>query len=381
MEEIKKNMNKHNSTLSEFACKDEDCIRLEYEEEDIRPPYFHDSDRIIFSLSYNRYADKTQVFSFMENDHISRRMTHVQYVSKIARTIGRALNLNEDLIEASALGHDLGHAPFGHSGEKILNMISLENGEGYFFHNIESVRALMFIDRDGRGANLSVQVLDAIMAHNGEIEKCMYEPVEKTKEEFLKEYYESYKNPHKVLEIRPMTLEGCVVRISDIIGYLGRDVEDAIILGYIKQSDLPKSVTEVLGKTNREIVNTLVIDVINNSIGKNYIKLSERVFNALSELKKFNYEHIYYKANKKETIEHYEVMFRSLFSKYLHDLEIENKESEIYKIYLNSMAEKYIKENTKRRIVIDFLAGMTDDFILKMYDNNQKKEKELSRIN
>ena len=129
--------------LSEYACSYDSAIRFNKEEEDFRPSFFRDIDRVIYSLSFTRYLDKTQVFTHAENDHLSRRMTHVQYVSKIARTIGRALNLNEDLIEASSLGHDLGHTPFGHVGEKILNEISLENNEGFFNHNIQSVRLLM----------------------------------------------------------------------------------------------------------------------------------------------------------------------------------------------------------------------------------------------
>ena len=138
---IYENMRKHNKDLSKYACKDEDAIRFNEEKyNDMRTPFFHDADRIIYSLSYLRYMDKTQVFTTKANDHIQKRMIHVQYVSKIARTIGRALNLNEDLIEAAALGHDLGHTPFGHVGERILNKISLENNEGYFLHNLQSAR-------------------------------------------------------------------------------------------------------------------------------------------------------------------------------------------------------------------------------------------------
>jgi dGTPase len=189
-------------------------------------------------MSYLRYADKTQVFTFNENDHISKRMIHVQLVSKIARTIGRNLGLNEDLIEASSLGHDLGHVPFGHVGEAILNKISLENNEGYFNHNIESVRLLMDIEQNGKGRNLTLQVLDAIMCHNGELPIKKYCPKIKTKEEFLKEYNDSYKEKDYIKKLRPMTLEGCVVRVSDIIAYIGKDIEDAITLGIIKKEEI-----------------------------------------------------------------------------------------------------------------------------------------------
>ena len=160
-------MRNHNQYLSSYATKDEEAIRCTREEEDIRPPFFRDIDRIIYSMAYTRYMDKAQVFTYQKNDHISKRMIHVQMVSKIARTIGRALGLNEDLIEAASLGHDLGHTPFGHVGESILNEISLEQKEGYFHHNIQSVRMLMEIEQGGVGRNLTLQVLDAIMCHNG----------------------------------------------------------------------------------------------------------------------------------------------------------------------------------------------------------------------
>ena len=161
--------------LSKYACPYSKGERLKDEELDFRPTFYRDIDRILYSLAYTRYLDKTQVFTHGGNDHLQRRMTHVQFVSKIARTIGRALSLNEDLIEAAALGHDLGHTPFGHLGESILNEISLENGMGYFNHNIESVRVLMNIENYGNGINVSIQVMDAIMCHNGEIVRGIYE--------------------------------------------------------------------------------------------------------------------------------------------------------------------------------------------------------------
>ena len=282
MEELIKSRMR-NKNLSEYACKDEDAVTLHDEEDDLRTRFFRDSDRIIYSLSYTRYIDKTQVFTFTENDNVSKRITHVQFVSKIARTIGRALLLNEDLIEAASLGHDLGHPPFGHSGEKALNKISIENGEGIFAHNVQSVRTLMCLEDNGKGKNISVQVLDAILCHNGEILESEYHSVKKDSNDFLREYEECSKDLNMSKKIRPMTLEGCVVRISDIIGYAGKDIEDAIRLGIIKESDIPTDIVNVLGKTNAEIVNTLVLDIINNSINKPYIKLStpEDLYNIL----------------------------------------------------------------------------------------------------
>jgi len=364
--EIKENMELKN--LSEFATKDSEAIRLvEEKKEDLRPSFFRDIDRVLYSASYTRYIDKTQVFSFVNNDHISKRIIHVQFVSKIARTIGRALGLNTDLIEAAALGHDLGHVPFGHVGERILNEISIKNNEGYFNHNIESVRVLMELENNGYGKNITVQVLDAIMCHNGEFVLGKYTPVKKTKEEFLKEYNDSYIDSEVVKSLKPMTLEGCVVRISDVIGYIGKDIEDAITLGVIKESDVPENIKNTLGSTNTQIINTIVNDIIKNSINKPYIEMSKEIFESLIELKKFNYENIYAKANTKEEVEEFEVMFNTLFNKYLNDLKNNNTDSVIYTIYLKSMNQKYLENTTDARKVIDFIAGMTDDYFLSCY--------------
>jgi len=353
--------------LSKYACPYEKGIRLTYEEEDLRPSFIRDIDRIIYSLSYTRYLDKTQVFTHGENDHLSRRMTHVQFVSKIARTIGRALNLNEDLIEAAALGHDLGHTPFGHVGERILNDISLESNEGYFNHNIQSVRVLMNIENYGKGYNITLPVLDAIMCHNGEFALGEYYPNEKTLDDFMNEYHMAYKDQRILKKLKPMTLEGCVVRISDMIAYLGRDVEDGVRLGIISFEDIPENITNVLGISNREIVNTIILDIINNSLDKNYLKLSDDIFKAIVELKKFNYKNIYVKAYTAKELKEIENMFRALFNNYLSDLENNNEESIIYQSYLNSMNEEYKNNNTFARIVLDYMSGMTDDYIKKQY--------------
>lgn len=362
LENIKNNMLKNELNLSKYASLSKDAIRLKETHDDIRPAYFRDIDRIIYSLSYTRYIDKTQVFSNSENDNISKRMTHVQMVSKIARTIGRALNLNEDLIEAAALGHDLGHVPYGHIGEAILSKISLENNEGYFNHNIQSVRTLMNIENNGLGNNITIQVLDAIMCHNGEMVEDRYESIKKTKEKFLEEYNNSYiiENINKTM--RPMTLEGCVVRISDVIGYIGRDIEDAIRLGIISIDEVPTSITNVLGITNSEIINTIVLDIIKNSYDKPYITMSKEVFDAIDNLKKFNYKNIYSKANTKEQIEFYEKQFRLLFNRYLYELNNEKKDSKIYKVFLNNMDKSYLDNTSNERKVIDYIAGMTDDY-------------------
>ena len=352
--------------LSPYACKNENAIRFIKEKKDpYRTDFFRDIDRILYSLSYTRYLDKTQVFSFNEDDHITKRMIHVQLVSKIARTIGR--NLNEDLIEAAALGHDLGHVPFGHVGESILNAISLENGEGYFNHNVESVRVLMNLEQNGKGRNLTLQVLDAIMCHNGELPLDKYQPTPKTKEQFFKEYEMSYRDKSIIKKLRPMTLEGCVVRISDIIAYIGKDIEDALRLEVIQKEELPKNIMKLIGEDNKNIVNTFVSDVIKNSKRKPYLKMSKPIFKALVDLKKFNMEHIYLKANTKKQIEEYDRMFRTLFSNFKKDVEKNNKRSVIYTKFLKDMSLSYLESTTINRKVIDFLAGMTDDYMRKCY--------------
>ncbi len=370
IEKIKENMALKNKFLSKYACQDSEAYRFKsIIDDDFRTPFYRDSDRIIYSLSYTRYMDKTQVFSFNSNDNISKRMTHVQMVSKVARTIGRALRLNEDLIEAAALGHDLGHVPFGHAGEKILNDISLEYGEGYFNHNIQSVRTLMVLENNGVGSNITLQILDAIMCHNGELELKEYRPKKKTKEEFLDEYNKTYLDKNTVKKLVPMTLEGCVVRISDIIAYIGRDIEDAIRMGVIEKDEIPQEISSVLGLTNREIINTINVDLIEHSLDKDYLCMSEEVFQAIKKLKTFNYEHIYAKANTSEMLELYEDMFRKVFKNCLNDIKTNNRNGHIYTVFLNDMSDDYLQKTTDERKVIDYIAGMTDDFLVSEYNS------------
>lgn len=361
------------NNLSKYACNNSNVVRFVSDNEDIRPPFFRDSDRIIYSKSFSRYVDKTQVFSFSDNDHITRRITHVIMVSKIARTIGRNLNLNEDLIEAISLGHDSGHCPIGHVGESILNDIAKRKIGESFIHNIQSVRNYMLLEKNGKGLNLSIQVLDGIMCHNGEKLRQIYEYSDKTKEEFLNEYNMSLVDKSFSNEIKPMTLEGCVVRISDVIAYVGRDIEDAISLGIIKRNDIPSDIVNILGNNNSDIVNTLILDVIKNSINKPYIKLGDEIYASLVKLQKFNYENIYNKANSKEKIDNYKNMFNILYNTYMEALEKNNKKSSIYKDFLNNMNKEYISSTKKERIVIDYIAGMTDDFFINKYKKCQQK--------
>lgn len=377
--DFKKIISRHN--LSKYATKDEDAIYFKKLQEDIRPTFYHDIDKILYTLAFIRYGDKTQVFTHKGNDHLTKRIMHVLYVSKIARTIGRALGLNEDLIEAASLAHDLGHPPFGHVGEKYLNEISIKNGVGLFKHNIQSVRILMTIEGHGRGKNISLQVLDAIMCHNGEIVLSNYQPVKKDKKQFLKEYQAAYSNIDNARSLKPMTLEGCVVRISDLIAYLGRDIEDALRLQIISKDSIPKEIKSVLGQNNKEIINTIVLDIINNSYNKPYLKISPLVFQAISKLKKFNYENIYAKAYTALEKKKIKLILNTLFEKYLQDLQENNLNSNIIKSYLSNMDTKYLKSNSFSRIAIDYIAGMTDDYILKEYNNyleNIHNKKEVS---
>lgn len=373
---LKNNHKREEKILSKYATKSSQGVRKFPRREkipdknNIRPTFFHDADKIIHSLAYTRYIDKTQVFYLFDNDHITHRVLHVQFVSKIGRVIGRCLQLNEDLIEAIALGHDLGHVPYGHDGEKILNDLCKESGIGYFCHNAQSVRFLMEVEQKGCGLNLCLQVLDGILAHNGEMLSKEYKPhYGKTWKIFEEEYKKCFTEENYSKKIFPMTLEGCVVRIADVIAYIGRDIEDAIILGLINRKDIPKNVQKVLGNSNDKIINTLVLDLIENSYNKNFLSFSTTVFEALSDLMKFNYSSIYLNKKIKTQNEKIEAIFKFLFNKYCEDIKTKNKNSAIYKYFLNEMNEEYKKNTPDKRIVVDFIAGMTDNFL-----NNQFKE-------
>ncbi|MDD4187776.1 MAG: HD domain-containing protein [Bacilli bacterium] len=360
---IKEIMLKRESLYSKYACYDHESIRLDDFAPDIRPNFFRDIDRIIHSDSYTRYMDKTQVFSNTKNDNITKRMVHVQLVSKIGRTIGRALSLNEDLIEAIALGHDLGHVPFGHTGEAFLNKLSQEYNEGNFMHNIQSVRTMMVLENK----NISIQVLDGILCHNGEFEMKEYYPKKKNIQNFLDDYYNCYQDSEYAKKLIPMTLEGCVVRISDIIAYIGRDIEDAIKLSVFDINNLPKDITNIIGNSNSQIVNNIILDIIKNSYNKNYIKLSDEMFMAITQLKKFNYQHIYHKANTEDDLKLYEEMFNSVFKQNIYNIDNNLNNCQIFTDFLNLQPDKYLNETTTARKVIDYIAGMTDDYFIKHY--------------
>jgi dGTPase len=289
---------------------------------------------------------------------------HVQLVSKIARTIARYLGLNEDLIEAISLGHDIGHTPFGHDGERFLSELCRSNGIGYFQHNVQSVHFLDRVECKGKGWNLCLQTLDGVLCHDGEIHNRVLEPERKKTFETLEKEM-SAKKDDPGIKLIPMTLEGCVVRMADTISYIGRDIEDAIRLKMIKRSDLPKDSVDILGDTNGTIVYNLVTDVIKNSFQNSYVAFSPEVSDALKRLKDFNLERIYMNPEIKKHTGAIEKLFGILFEKYLNDIETENRSSVIFTGFLEDMSEEYIENHGKEEIVRDFIAGMTDQYFLR----------------
>ena len=335
---------------------------------DLRNPFAHDTDRIIHSHSYARYMDKTQVFFQIKNDHITRRALHVQMVSRIARTIGRCLELNEDLIEAIAIGHDIGHTPFGHAGESVLGDILQERNAGTFVHNAQSVRVLRVLEHRGKGCILTLQVLDGILGHNGELEtqRLDYDHSKLTWKNLDENLLKCFSEKGYDKKVFPSTMEGCVVRVADLISYLGRDFDDAVTLKIIDHESLPIEIRRVLGSENRDIVNRLTSDIIETSHGKNYISFSDEVFEAFKAMKKFNYKHIYGCPLITEQKRRFSKMVRDLFNVYMEDIVKADAKQSIFKDFINCFPDSYLCEPYER-IVVDFIAGMTDQYFLKQY--------------
>jgi len=359
--------------LSRFATLNRNGIRRRQQgQTGHRQAFALDADRILHSKAYTRYIDKTQVFYMVSNDHITHRVLHVQLVSKIARTIGRFLHLNEDLIEAVALGHDIGHPPFGHDGEKELALLCKEHGLPPFQHNVQSVLFLEHLERRGKGWNLTLQTLDGILCHDGEIHNPQLKPDrDKDFAVFDRELQAKSNDPD--LQLAPMTLEGCVVRLCDTIAYIGRDIEDAIELGMIKRTEIPGNCRKVLGDTNGTIVYHLVEDLITNSLApgpggelaQDAIGFSPLVSDTLRELKEFNYRNIYMNPVIKKDFAQIQKCYRVLFESYIEDVEKQNRQSEIFKEKLDTMAPDYLESQPAAVKVRDFIAGMTDDYFLK----------------
>jgi len=358
--------------LSPYATLSSQAVRRREEQEIAdghRENFSVDADRILHSLAYSRYIDKTQVFYLIKNDHITHRVLHVQLVSKIGRTIGRLLRLNEDLIEAIALGHDIGHAPFGHDGERFLSDLSREYGLGNFLHNVQGVRFLDVLEKKGSGWNLSLQVLDGILSHNGEVHnRALYPDSSKDFARLEQEIGNLTENPES--PVWPMTIEGCVVRMADTISYIGRDIEDAIRLGLIKRNEIPLDCRRRLGETNGTIVYTLVEDLISESLEKPSVSFSPEVADALKKLKDFNQEFIYAHTKAKSQTNKVRLMFELLFERYYKDLKTGNDHSVVFREFLDGMSSSYRDNNPPAMIVRDFIAGMTDDYFLRQCQEN-----------
>ncbi len=375
-ERIKEDRKNHTENL--YAFKDEDILRRNMNRDKssiLRPPFIRDVEKIMNVPHYLRYSDKTQVFSLQKNDDISRRSYHVQLVARIARNIGRLLNLNLDLIEAIALGHDIGHTPFGHAGESKLSELYYANTGRYFNHNIHSARVLDTICP----LNLTLETLDGIICHNGELELKEYRPKPYSDFDLFDKKMEScYIDKTNIETLVPSTLEGCVVRISDIIAYLGKDRQDAIRIGAIENDNVFDALD--IGNSNAEIINNITVSIVENSYGKPYLQMDENVFTALKNAKRENSKKIYRsdKANRAFDDAIYP-MFEAIYDRLKRELMSGDESSVIFSHhidYVNSHRKYYIENGEKRYeeiasfddIVTDYIAGMTDDYFIDLYD-------------
>lgn len=288
---------------------------------DIRPVFQRDRDRILHCKSFRRLKHKTQVFLSPKGDHYRTRLTHTLEVSQNARTIAKALRLNEDLVEAIALGHDLGHTPFGHAGERILNELC---DEGYR-HNEQSVRIVEKLEKDGKGLNLTWEVRDGILNHQ--------------------------------TSMMPHTLEGKIVRLSDKIAYINHDIDDAIRAKVMSEEDIPLEIRKVLGMTTKERLNTLIHNIIMNSMGKNDIVMSEEIGGAMQDLRKFMFQKVYTNPAAKGEEAKAERLLCELYAHYMGHIEILPEQYQ----RMHSEGEK------KERVVCDYISGMTDQYAVAKY--------------
>ena len=293
----------------------------EEKECDFRTAYQRDRDRIIYSNSFKRLKNKTQVFFAPEGDHYITRLTHTFDVSQIARSIARSLSLNEDLCEAIALGHDLGHTPFGHVGERVLDKLTSCG----FQHNVQSLRVVDVLEKDGRGLNLTHEVRDGILQHK--------------------------------ISGKPQTLEGKVVSFADRIAYINHDIQDAIRAGILKEEDLPKDAVETLGRVSKERINTAITDIYEKSKNKNEVSMSDEVLTAMNKLRAFMFERVYNLTNKSMQ-EKSERMLTQMFEYF------SSHEKELPEPYFR-LLERYSKE----QVVCDYISGMTDRYALSVFEN------------
>jgi len=307
------------SRLSPLAAKSAEAKRAREEKEcQIRTKFQRDRDRILHSKPFRRLKHKTQVYIAPIGDHFRTRMTHSLEVAQICRTIGRGLRLNEDLIEAIALGHDVGHTPFGHVGEETLASIV-----GHFEHNEQSVRIFTVLTGNGKGMNLTEEVLDGILHHTGE---CI-----------------------------PKTLEGQIVKIGDRIAYLCHDYDDALRAELLKIEDLPPVVKKVLGNTTSEMISTMVTDMIYSSMNSSYIRLSEEVAQAMDEFRHFMFERVYLSDTLKEERKKGKLIVEILFDYYTHHPELLPSEYLVW------------AEGNLTKAVTDYIAGLTDNYAISTF--------------
>ena len=356
--------------LSDYATKDGDSIRKnDYIPRLFRRQFIRDCEVVINLPLFNRYAGKTQVFSLKNNDDISTRAYHVQLVSRIARTIGSALSLNCDLIEAIALAHDLGHCPFGHLGEKLLDNVAKNYGYR-FFHHVQGARYLNNIVK----SDISLQVVDGVLCHNGEKVLQRYAPNEnscKSFEELQDKLDIAYSGKLNDENLMASTLEGWLVRIADVIAYIGKDRQDAEKL---KQVGFDAYDENSLGKYNHDIIGNVSADIINNSIGKNHIAMSDFVYAELRRLLDDNYKKIYTGENidgytKEELQKIIDEVFHLLYDDLKKDGKLIDKYYRPY-IYPNAKkVDEYFLENSSypERVAIDMIASMTDRYLLEFH--------------
>ena len=354
--------------LSPYACRNEDAVRRIPEGGSVlRPAFLRDAERVLNDKHYNRYADKTQVFSFYKNDDITRRALHVQLVSRIARNIGRALGLNLDLIEAIALGHDIGHTPFGHAGERMLCALYHRGTGRWFYHNVHSVRVLDEIYQ----WNLTLQTLDGILCHNGELPRGEYRPQRYADfAEFSRRYEACYTDREAADRLVPATLEGCVVRMSDIIAYLGKDRQDAVKAQVPAVKD--RFAPNPLGRTNSEIIHNAICDIVEQSLDRDAVCMSSGLFDALCALKDANTREIYRSGDiSRQYDEILQPMFERVYGELLDEVR-SGRQGVLYRHYLQPIRENpFLRDPYEAvspdQIVTDYIASMTDDYFIDLY--------------
>ncbi len=357
--------------MSPFACKNTSAIRRDLSDRDrdtaLRPAFLRDIEKIMHMGAYNRLAGKTQVFSFRADDDLARRGLHVQLVGRVARDIGRGLGLNEDLIEAIALGHDIGHTPFGHVGERYLDTIFHERTGRYFRHNVQSVRVLDVLG----GRNLTLQTLDGVICHNGEFEQQVFETSGLTSFDTFDRVVDSCweRGDEVISHMRPMTLEGCVVRVSDMIAYVGKDRQDAIRAGLASEETFDDGLG---GAYNSWALSAFIADVVENSFGKDRIEMSEQGFAELRRAKRENATKIY---TSSEVNGDFAGPIEDFFSRlYMHELEalksgdtssaIFVQHIEPIRRHLAPYGNTYRWEDDLDLTVMDFISSMTDEYFM-----------------